>query len=275
MASSSQHKYENVQLTGSHEQDHDHDDSRSSTEVESLIGDEKSWRAHQHEHNERKKRSKRSQLSSILRSSRWMLDTTLLLIIVALLVRNEMREPVQDQWQLLGDMTGVGPRFPQKLARFEYDTSYAPMNTSEFFTNETLDKWNNLMPKGMGFQWVNDTHKYHDLPKPIDWYEGMTVFTTSVTHQIHCLFAMAQTYSGLSSGHPIPDDHHWHMIHCIAYMRQAITCAADTALEGHATTFPDDNSGSDGWDATHVCKDYDQVLGYLESVRAYDDQLIY
>lgn len=137
------HKYENVQLNGDHE--HDHDDSRSSTEVESLIGDEKSWRAHQHEHhNER--RSKRSQLSSILRSSRWMLDTTLLLIIVALLVRNEMKEPVQDQWQLLGDMTGVGPRFPQKLARFEYDTSYAPMNTSEFFTNETLDKWNNLMP---------------------------------------------------------------------------------------------------------------------------------
>lgn len=135
------HKYENVQLGGGHE--HDHDDSRSSTEVESLIGDEKSWHAHQHE---RERKSKRSQLYSILRSSRWMLDTTLLLIIVALLVRNEMKEPMQDQWQLLGDMTGVGPRFPQKLARFEYDTSYAPMNTSEFFTNETLDKWNNLMP---------------------------------------------------------------------------------------------------------------------------------
>lgn len=65
------------------------------------------------------------------------------------------------------------------------------------------------------------------------------------------------------------------MIHCIAYMRQAILCAADTAIEGKATTFPDDNSGSDGWDATHVCKDYDQVKEYLESVRAYDDKLIY
>lgn len=39
----------------------------------------------------------------------------------------------------------------------------------------------------MGFQWVNDTEKYNNLPTPIDWYEGMTVFTTSVTHQIHCL----------------------------------------------------------------------------------------
>lgn len=39
----------------------------------------------------------------------------------------------------------------------------------------------------MGFQWVNDTHKYHDLPKQIEWIDDMTVYTTSVTHQIHCL----------------------------------------------------------------------------------------
>ncbi|KAJ4387469.1 hypothetical protein N0V93_008061 [Gnomoniopsis smithogilvyi] len=262
------HKYENVQLT-SDEHDHDHS-SRSSTEVESLMGEEKSWQTQQ-----MREKSKTRGLASILRSSRWMLDTTLLFIILALLVRNQMKEPPTDLVQLNGDMTGFGPRFPQKLTRFQYDTSYAPMNTSEFFTDEVLGKWNNLMPIGMGFQWVNDSQKYHDLPKPIDWYEGMTVFTTSVTHQIHCLFTIAQTYSGLSSGHEIPKDHHWHMIHCIAYMRQAVLCAADTALEGKATTFPDDNSGSDGWDATHVCKDYDQVKSYLESVRAYDDQLIY
>lgn len=103
----------------------------------------------------------------------------------------------------------------------------------------------------MGFQWVKDPSKYHDLPHPIQWYEGMTVFTTSMTHQLHCLWAIVQTYSGLKSGHEIPDDHHWHMIHCFSYMRQAILCAADTALEGKATTFPDDNSGSDGWDAKH------------------------
>lgn len=48
---------------------------------------------------------------------------------------------------------------------------------------------------GMGFQWVNETQKYHDLPKPIDWYEGMTVFTTSVTHQIHCLVSSTSAFS--------------------------------------------------------------------------------
>jgi hypothetical protein len=108
-------------------------------------------------------------------------------------------------------------------------------------------------------------------------------------------FAVVQTYSGLKANHPLPDDHHWHMIHCFDYMRQAIMCSADIALEGHETTFPDDNGGSDGWDSKHgrsstriepapvadltdsvlVCKDYSQVINYLESVRAYDDQLIY
>lgn len=78
-------------------------------------------------------------------------------------------------------------------------------------------------------------------------------------------------------------------------MRQAIMCSADIALEGLETTFPDHNGGSDGWDSKHgslpsrdavcgillltdvilVCKDYKQVRGYLESVRAYDDQEIF
>ena len=69
-------------------------------------------------------------------------------------------------------------------------------------------------------------------------------------------------------------------------------CSADIALEGHETTFPDHNGGSDGWDSKHgtsddpgdclsvtnwtiVCKNYDEVYGYLESVRAYEDKLIY
>jgi hypothetical protein len=49
----------------------------------------------------------------------------------------------------------------------------------------------------------------------------------------------------------LPEDHHWHMIHCFDYMRQAIMCSADMALEGLETTFPDHNGGSDGWDSKH------------------------
>jgi hypothetical protein len=67
------------------------------------------------------------------------------------------------------------------------DYKYARDNTSEFFTDEVLHAWNDLMPRGMGFVWVNDTEKYHDLPTPVEWDEGKTVFTTSMTHQLHCL----------------------------------------------------------------------------------------
>lgn len=258
----------------------DREDSRSSTEVEdSLMGDEKQW--HDVELNRPRMRTRTSRFIGALKSSRWIIDTGLLLIILALLVRDQWRtsaveekEEVENPWQFGQDFTGVGPRLTSKITTFVRDESYAPNNTAEFFTNNTLQRWNDLMPKGMGFVWVNETEKYHDLPHPIEWPDK-TVFTTSATHQLHCLFAIVQTYSGLTSGHEIPDDHHWHMIHCFDYMRQAIMCSADMALEGLETTFPDHNGGSDGWDSKHVCRDWDQVKSYLESVRAYDDQLIY
>lgn len=52
-------------------------------------------------------------------------------------------------------------------------------------------------------------------------------------------------------------------------------CGADMALEGLETTFPDHNGGSDGWDSTHVCRDWGSVRERLEGVRAYDDQEIF
>ncbi|KAK3358767.1 hypothetical protein B0T25DRAFT_446382 [Lasiosphaeria hispida] len=258
------HKY------GSVEHIDEHGEAGSSTEVdESLMGDEKQW------HHSPVRRSRSSRWASLFSSWRWVVDTSLLVVILYLLLRDQSRQqPASQLWEVGGDFTGVAPRFSQKIVKFEMDQSYAPSNTSEFFTDQVLDKWNKLMPKGMGFVWVNDTQKYHDLPTPVDWPDK-TVFTTSLTHQLHCLYAVVQTYSGLKANIPLPDDHHWHMIHCFDYMRQAIMCSADMALEGHETTFPDDNGGSDGWDSKHVCKDYSQVVDYLESVRAYDDQLIY
>ena len=48
-------------------------------------------------------------------------------------------------------------------------------------------------------------------------------------------------------------------------------CSADVALEGEETTYPDGQTGSDGWDAKHVCRDYSQVLDYLNENRADDE----
>ncbi|KAF6808879.1 hypothetical protein CSOJ01_07241 [Colletotrichum sojae] len=275
----SEAKYENLHL-----EDHDRDD-RSSTEVEeSLIGDRekgfatRDYGSHHHGPMPAARR-RRNRCLSLLSSSRWFVDTVLLLVTLGLLVREQMAKPPTNPWDFGGDLTGVSGKFSQQIKTFtpDYEGKYAPNDTSKFFTEEVLNNWNELMPRttvGMGFQWVNDTHRYHDLPTPIVWPDK-TVFTTSITHQLHCLFAVVQTYSGLTSGHEIPDDHHWHMIHCFSYLRQTIMCSADMALEGLETTFPDHNGGSDGWDSKHVCKDYNQVKNYLESVRAYDDREIF
>ena len=96
------HKYENIQLTSD-----DHDES--STEVdESLMGDEKQWDG---EHMQSlSKRQRRSRLLSALSSCRWIVDTLLLLVILGLLVREQLRKRPVNPWDFTGDMTGVGPR---------------------------------------------------------------------------------------------------------------------------------------------------------------------
>lgn len=128
---SAAHKYENVRVSASDEHDHLDHSSRSSTEVESLMGEEKSWKTQQME-----RKSKRTTLCTILKQSKWILNTTLLLIIVALLVRNELREPQPDQWQLLGDMTGVGPRCMAAL--FLSFLVYLGGHASEWITQLTV-----------------------------------------------------------------------------------------------------------------------------------------
>lgn len=88
--------YENVPIID----EHDSEGSLSATEVdESLIGDEKAW------HHQRA--SKRKSCMAIFKSYRWIIDTTLLLVIIGLLLllRNEWghHEPPSAELQIGGD----------------------------------------------------------------------------------------------------------------------------------------------------------------------------
>ena len=75
-----------------------------------------------------------------------------------------------------------------------------------------------------------------------------------------------------NTGDSIPESSGWHSRHCFEYLRQSILCCGDTALEGKQTSFPEkDTPGSDGWDAKHVCRDYDQVRTHLEKNRINDE----
>ncbi len=127
-------------------------------------------------------------------------------------------------------------------------------------------------PGGLGYVQINHTEPYHDLPTPLEQYPDGT-FTTSVTHQLHCLHAIVRVVAAYESDQldKLPMEGAWHLAHCFDYLRQTIMCSADTALEGQQTTFPPEFKGSDGWDAKHVCKDYTQVMAYLEKNRADDE----
>lgn len=124
----------------------------------------------------------------------------------------------------------------------------------------------------------------NNLPTPLTGYPAnMTVFTTSVTHQLHCLYSILEDFaaakSGIAAGHTHdardepadPEDLGFHVQHCFEYLRQSIMCSGDLALEGDQTTFPDGSVGSDGWDAKHVCRDWTQIKDYLEANRADDE----
>jgi hypothetical protein len=130
-------------------------------------------------------------------------------------------------------------------------------------------------PEGLGYVQINNTQDYNNLPTPLEFYPDST-FTTSVTHQLHCLHAIVEVMAAYTSNQldKLPEEGPWHLSHCFDYLRQSIMCCGDVALEGQQTTFPPGFKGSDGWDAKHLCRDYDQVLAHLERNRVDDERWI-
>ncbi|PMD42849.1 hypothetical protein L207DRAFT_424172 [Hyaloscypha variabilis F] len=221
----------------------------SSNEIhEASMDDEKQWHSLELDAGRRLKANK---FTMAFGSYRWLIDAFLILVITGLLLLlHDQSKDSQGSIQVGGDSTGAGPTFPTQAVKFESDMSFTPKNTSEFFTDETLDSWKKLMPAGTRFGSI-----------------GEPFSTTSMTHQLHCVYMMARIFSGIVSNNTqkIPDDYYSHFFHCIDYLRQGIMCSADLALEAHDAMDPDDLGPLDGgWSGIHVCKDYSQVISYLE-----------
>ncbi|KAI0015591.1 hypothetical protein F4780DRAFT_784046 [Xylariomycetidae sp. FL0641] len=196
----------------------------------------------------------RSRISAI-RSYLWFMDTFLLLIIAALLLllllKDRKMGSLSNEWQVGSDSAGGGPTFSTHVVKWEADMDFVPRNTTEWFSEKTLQKWQTLMPAGTGYAKA-----------------GETFSTTTMTHELHCLFMMGRIFSGVVSNvtDGLPEDWHPHFLHCIDYLRQGVMCAADIALELHDASDADDLGPLDGgWNGHHVCKDYSQVTGFLES----------
>ena len=55
-----------------------------------------------------------------------------------------------------------------------------------------------------------------------------------------------------------------YLSYCFDYLRQAIMCHGDTALEGLHTTFGPEVDGTDGWNTRHVCKPWQRLYTWLD-----------
>ncbi|KAF3766875.1 hypothetical protein M406DRAFT_254195, partial [Cryphonectria parasitica EP155] len=136
------------------------------------------------------------------------------------------------------------------VVKWNADASFVPTNTSEWFSDALVAKWNTMLPC-----------------KPVPPGEAGTIFSAdSMTHQLHCLFMMGRIYSTLreNRSEEIDDGLHTHFMHCIDYIRQAAMCTGDVALEPHSASDGADLGPLDGgWNGVHVCKNYDEVVDYL------------
>ena len=147
-------KYENLRLG-------DHDDS-STTEVEdTLMDDEKDTQ------NLRRTRCRTITCLSVLKEAHWFVDTILLLAIFGLLLRDKSQSciPKTSEKEVGGDFTGVGPHCKYSRSKwtdstladnkivstqvhtFHINQTFAPYNTSEFFREEVLIAWDELLPR--------------------------------------------------------------------------------------------------------------------------------
>ncbi|EFX02976.1 hypothetical protein CMQ_2905 [Grosmannia clavigera kw1407] len=252
---SSTRTYKNVDTLDEHDRDHI-SDHESSTEVGSLMGeDEKRWDDIDLEDARiRGYRMVGIRVAAALDTAhchRWLIDTVLLIVILCLLLLLHARGRPQASWQVGGDYTGEGPHFTTRVVKWESDESFTPSEPNGFYSEKTLARWNTLMPVGAGYASPNKT----------------TFFTTTMTHQLHCVFVLGRIFNALESnnGSSLPEDYQTHVLHCLDYMRQGAMCAADLTLEAHTPMDGSDNGPTDGgWSGHHVCKDYGEVVHYLE-----------
>ncbi|KAF2727072.1 hypothetical protein EJ04DRAFT_557622 [Polyplosphaeria fusca] len=155
------------------------------------------------------------------------------------------------------------PKFPRKLYTFHNDPQYTneDMFFNESATLRTLHNWIPLSSASRGYVVLPDTlrKQSYDLPDPytvaVTRNSDGPGYMMSVFHQLHCLSYLAEHYQQGYALIPLSEEVAHHSAHCFSYLRQGITCNADTTLEGKTDAGPGEGS-------VHECVDYDAVLDW-------------
>ncbi|KAK4493736.1 hypothetical protein PRZ48_014921 [Zasmidium cellare] len=235
-------------------------------------------------------KSSQRRISCGISALSWVANVFLLGVILYLVLDKRLDSHHRPTYELAGDINNVWPELPRQIIEFQPDDRFVGNLTSPTFIDDIKQHWIELVPKGLGFVEVADYAERPDMPRPLFEYKT-PVYTTSVTHQLHCLFMIMHGFNdlALNQGSFAMDmagedgdegltregeDPVEHLSHCFDYLRQAIMCHGDTALEGRQTTFGSDVGGSDGWNVQHVCKPWDRIHDWLEEHRIDDREWI-
>ncbi|KAI0976460.1 hypothetical protein F4678DRAFT_417223 [Xylaria arbuscula] len=177
-----------------------------------------------------------------------------MVVIIILLSSYILRERVEDK-------PSPVPKFPRKTYKFIPDPNYArdDMLFDKQETLNTLHSWLPLSSEARGYVQIPNHASYKTLSEPymvaINRSSDGPAYMMSVFHQLHCLSYVVDHYQQGYAGVNLTEEVAHHSAHCFDYLRQSITCAADTNLEGETEAGP-------GWGSDHICIDYDAVLDW-------------
>ncbi|KAL7798030.1 hypothetical protein V8C37DRAFT_368430 [Trichoderma ceciliae] len=160
------------------------------------------------------------------------------------------------------------PDFPHEVRTFRLDPLFMSRPSVE-----SDGAWESLSgPNRRAFVHIQEPEKY-DYPDSVG---GLSMF-----HQLHCLASLRGFVWKLVHGevdteqmlkewpanisdptYRVATQGLWHIAHCFDYLRQAIQCNGDTALEFVPETSP--MAVINGLDWPHECKSWDAIWEYAE-----------
>ncbi|OOF90604.1 hypothetical protein ASPCADRAFT_156521 [Aspergillus carbonarius ITEM 5010] len=163
-------------------------------------------------------------------------------------IRHRNQQPALDN---------IAPRIPiPSIAR-----EFVPWSN---FSNEPPESgdipepiWDSLIPNGLGYFEDASLATQPSIP---------TVF-----HQLHCLYILRRAYYSRSDENDLQDfdfgkNRSIHVPHCFDYLRQGITCSADTTVEPAV----DEENGFLGSGFPRQCVDFDALKEYVEDRRIFN-----
>ncbi|CUS12644.1 unnamed protein product [Tuber aestivum] len=120
-------------------------------------------------------------------------------------------------------------------------------------TRENNEAWENICGEGGGRVGISDKRVLRNLPPSIKgWKEGEFIYGIGVCHQLHCL-----NYIRLALYEHSSTDHGMRLDRCVEFLRQVLTCKADTAMHYWKKA---GESAESAWDVSHQCWSFNKVL---------------